>query len=72
MTVNDSISVYKYSLIWPRDWEGFLLRMQAVNELDGRISTHASGDNNLIVLCEFNQDYEILQACVALGVPPAF
>jgi hypothetical protein len=65
-------TVFSHTLTWPKDWEGFLWRMQSVHELDGQISTHDVDDTNLLVRCELIQDYEILRACVALGSPPAF
>jgi hypothetical protein len=68
----ESIIDDEYSLMWPRDWEGFLLRMQAVNELEGQVSTHPLDDGHLMIRFELRQDYEILRACVALGSPPAF
>jgi hypothetical protein len=65
-------ALYRHSLTWPKDWEEFLWRMKAAEEFHGKIVITPTDKNFIIVRCEHPQDQEILQACVALGSPPAF
>jgi hypothetical protein len=71
MEFSGRVLSYSYRVICPKDWSAAVRRMQEAEEFYGQTLVQMTEDH-LLVNCELTEDYEILQACMSFGRPPAF